>query len=532
MLAEEMTEEPRDARSVSFRTPAAAGRAGFRVIIIGAGLSGICMGVKLREAGIPFVIYEKNDQVGGTWYENHYPGCAVDIPTHFYSFSFDLKDDWSRHFARHDEIWSYLDGVVDRFGIRDAIRFGHTVDASVWDEQAGVWRVSFTDAQGEAGVDEGRALVSGVGQLNRPLTPNIPGLDSFTGPAVHTARWDRDLDVKDKRVALVGTGASSMQVGPAIADEVARLMVFQRSPPWANPNPNYFKTVPPGMVWALKHVPWFARWHRALLSWASGDGFHAMLQVDPTWDQPTLSLNAENHAFRERLVAHIKAELEGRDDLIARVIPVYPPYGKRMLRDNNWYRMLRKENVALVDSGVSAISANAVIDANGVAHETDVIIFATGFETRAMLAPLHVVGRNGQTIRDAWGDDDPRAYMGMTTPGFPNLFIMFGPNTALSHGGSLFFHAECQTRYIMQCIRELIERDLKAMEVRPSVHDAYNRSVDEAHGRMVWAHKGMTSWYKNDSGRVFTNSPWRLVDYWKMTWALNPSDYVLTPNNA
>ncbi len=527
MMMEEMTEGTTDARSIAWRRPLPKEqRDRLKVIVIGAGLSGICMGIKLKEAGIPFMIYEKNSEVGGTWFENTYPGCAVDIPNHFYSFSFDLKNDWSRHFARHDELWDYLNRCVDKYGIREFIRFSSSVEAARYNAETATWAIDVKKADGASERIEANLLISGVGQLNRPAYPKIPGLETFKGPVIHTAVWDHTVDLKGKRVALVGTGASSMQVGPAVAADVEKLLVFQRTPNWANPNPNYHRTVPPGMIWALQNIPYLARWHRTLLSWASGDGFHAMLQRDPDWDQPKLSLNAENHAFRERLVAHITSQVGDRPDLMAKVVPDYPPYGKRMLRDNNWYQMLRRDNVELIDSGVVEVKDGKLVDRHGVTHEADVIVLATGFQTTQMLAPMDITGLGGRTIRDAWGDEDPRAYLGISVPGFPNFFVLFGPNTALSHGGSLFFHAECQVRYVMQCIRELLETGNAAMDVRTATFDDYNRRVDDAHERMVWTHPGMTSWYKNSKGRVVTNSPWRLVDYWKLTYALNPSDYV------
>jgi 4-hydroxyacetophenone monooxygenase len=533
MMMEEMTEEDEDARSVPWRRPVPQDRLDhFRVVIVGAGLSGICMGIKLHEAGIPFIIYEKNPEVGGTWYENTYPGCGVDIPNHFYSFSFALKQDWSRHFAKHDELWTYLNDCVDRYGIRDNIRFGHSVLGARFDEARARWAVQVRGPDGSEKSMEANVFVSGVGQLNRPAIPDLPGLAEFKGPAFHTARWDHSVSLAGTRVALIGTGASSMQVGPAVAPEVEKLMVFQRTPTWANPNPNYHLTVTDGMSWVLQNIPYAARWHRVLLSWASGDGFHASLQVDPEWNQPGLSLNEENHRFRERLIAHIRSELGDRTDLIEKLIPSYPPYGKRMLRDNHWYKTLRRDNVELVSTGVRSLTADGVVDSDGRERKADIIVWATGFETTAMLAPMDIWGRGGRSIRDAWGAEDPRAYLGMTVVGFPNFFVLFGPNTALSHGGSLFFHAECQVRYVMQCLRQMLEMNHASMEVRAAPHDAYNRSVDDAHSRMVWANAATNSWYKNSKGRVFTNSPWRIVDYWKLTYALNPADYRFTAHQV
>lgn len=529
LIFEEMTGWPEDTRDVTWRRPVEPARAGPGVVIVGAGLSGICLAIKLRQAQIPFVIFEKNDAVGGTWYENSYPGCAVDIPTQTYSFSFEPKLDWSRHFATRGELWSYLEQCADKYDIRRDIHFGMEVTDARFDEERSLWQIVARDRDGTSHTTTSPVFVPAVGQLNRPSKPRIAGLDTFPGPVFHTAEWDHDVDVSGRRVALVGTGASSMQVGPAIAGKVDRLVVFQRTPNWAGLNKNYHETITAGMKWALANVPHFRQWHRALLFWASGDIMHPTIQVDPAWSDQRLSISAPNRRLRDTLTSYIRAEIGERTDLLDKVIPDYPPYGKRMLRDNYWYRMLKRDNVDLIASGVERIENDTLIDQNGGRHRADIIVLATGFQAGRMLWPMNIVGRGGRSIRDLWGDDDPRAYLGMTVPGFPNMFILYGPNTGLGHGGGLFFHAECQVRYIMQCLRELIEGGHATMECRAAVFDEYNRRVDEAHGRMVWTHGGVRNWYKNSRGRVVANSPWRLVDYWKLTSALNPHDFIYTP---
>jgi 4-hydroxyacetophenone monooxygenase len=533
MWLEEWNGEGQDLRSVAWRSePDSAERKRFMVVIVGAGLAGLCMGIKLREAGIPFVILEKNTEVGGTWYENSYPGAGVDIPNHFYSFSFAPKHDWSRHFAKRDELWAYLDELTDRFDIREHIRFGTEVVSAEFDEARSAWTVTTREPDGGTATVTGNVFVPAVGQLNRPKIPNIPGLDTFKGPAFHTARWDHGQDLAGRTVALVGTGASSMQVGPSIAGEVEKLLVFQRSPSWAALNPNYQREVSEGMQWALAHIPFFARWYRYLLFWASGDVLHTSLQVDPSWPHPERSLNAENDAMRERLTAYIRQELEGRPDLLAKSLPTYPPYGKRMLRDNGWYRMLRRPNVELIDAEVTRVTSDAIVDGEGRTHQVDVIVLATGFQASRMLWPMKVTGRAGRTLHEVWGEDDPRAYLGITVPGFPNMFVLYGPNTNLAHGGSLFFHAECQVRYVMQAVRELLEGGSAAIECRTEPFERYNAQLDEAHRSMVWNHGGMRNWYKNSRGRVVANSPWRLVDYWRLTLELDPADFLFTPRQA
>jgi 4-hydroxyacetophenone monooxygenase len=531
MFLEEMGDREQDPRRVHWRRPVPKAAQEVKIVIVGAGLSGLCMGIKLREAGIPFTIYEKNAAVGGTWFENSYPGCAVDIPNHFYSFSFERKSDWSRHFAKRDELWSYLEHCADKYDVRRDIHFDTEVSEARFDDKTARWNITVKDTSGASKTVVADIFVPAVGQLNKPSIPNIPGFDTFKGPAFHTARWDHSVDVAGKRVALVGTGASAMQTGPSIAPKVARLLVFQRSRHWTNFHPLYHREVSEGMKWALRHIPYFAEWYRFQLFWASGDVLHEMLQVDPAWPSQDISLNATNHEFRERLLNHIKSELADRPDLIEKVVPPYPPYGKRMLRDNHWFKMLKRDNVELINDGIARVEPDAVIDTAGKRHPVDMIVLATGFQATRMMLPMEIYGRGGKRLREVWEEENPRAFLGVSVPEFPNMFILFGPNTAVSHGGSMFFQAECQVRYVMQCLREMLERDLATMEIRVAPHDEYNRQLDELHGRMVWTHRGVKSWYKNAKGRVTTLMPWRLVDYWKMTHALNPSDYVVKPKS-
>jgi len=498
----------------------------FHVVVIGAGESGLATAIKLARLGIGYTILEKNKAVGGTWFENRYPGCGVDTPNHFYQYSFEPNHQWSRYFSPRDELWRYLEGVADRYQLRPNIRFNTEVTEASWDDASARWRVLARAADGSTLTLQANALVCAVGQLNRPRLPNIAGLERFAGPAMHTARWDDTVSLEGRRVAMIGTGASGMQVGPSIVDRVARLSIFQRSPHWAVHNPLYHAKVEPGKKWALANLPHYANWYRFQLFWASGDGLYRSLQVDPSWPTPDRSLNAENHAMRERLIEHIRAEVGNDPALLAKAVPDYPPYGKRMLRDNGWFRMLRRDTVDLITEPIDRIEPDAVVTNNGQRHPADVLVLATGFQADRLTWPMRIEGRAGRTLRGCWGDDDPRAYLGITVPGFPNFFLMYGPNTNLAHGGSAIFHSECQVRYTMLALRELIETGRRSLDVKPQVHDAFNERVDALHARMVWAHRGVGSWYKNRRGRVFATSPWRLLDYWNFTRVIDPDDYV------
>jgi 4-hydroxyacetophenone monooxygenase len=526
LVLEEINIEEQDRKTVGWRRmPAPEVLDRFDVLVIGAGFSGIGMAAKLKQAGIKHVVIEKNDNVGGTWYENSYPGCGVDTANHFYSYSFLLNPDWNHYFAKRDEIFDYIQRCYAQLDVASAVRLNEEVESAVWCEEDACWEVTIRRKDDSQYTLRPRVVVSAVGQLNRPAYPVIPGLASFKGPAMHTARWDHRVDLTGKRVAMIGTGASGMQVGPSIAPIVGKLTIFQRSPHWAAPNRLYFASVSESKRWALQSIPFYAKWFRFLLFWASSDGFHSSLRMDPDWPEPARALNATNNEMRKKLVEHITQEVGGNPELLKKVIPDYPPYGKRMLRDNHWYRMLTRSNVELLTGAVERITETGVVDSEGREHPADVLVLATGFQARRMLSPMHIVGRDGVVLRDQWGEDDPRAYLGITMPHFPNFFVIYGPNTNLAHGGSAIFHSECQIRYIMQAVRELAERNESALEVREEPFEQYNRKVDAAHRELVWSHPGVTSWYKNKHGRVTANSPWRLVDYRNMTAEFQPGEY-------
>ena len=527
MIYDELNFDGRDAKTVHWRNrPSTARLANFRVLVIGAGFSGIAMGAKLKEAGYDFTIVEKNADVGGTWLENTYPGIAVDTPNHFYSYSFRMNPDWDHYFARGNEIQDYIQTCYAEMAIADRLRFEQQVVSCVWSGRDAVWDVEVRRKDGTTYHERFNAVVSATGLLNAPSFPNIPGLADFAGPCFHSAQWDHGIDLAGKTVAMIGTGASGMQIGPAIAPQVGQLTIFQRSPHWVRPNPLIFRTVSDNWKWALANIPFYNKWYRFLLLWATSDGLLPQMRKDPTWHHAG-SLNAENHRIREWLESNILEQVGGNKDLAAKVTPAFPPYGKRMLRDGGFLNCLTRDNVELVTGPIQRITAHGVVDETGVEHPADVLVLATGFKAQCPLHPIEVVGTRG-SIRDHWGEDDPRAHLGITVPDFPNLFLIYGPNTNLGHGGSALFHSECQIRYIMQALREMVEHDIDVLEVKREPFDDYNRKLDAEFEGMVWTHPGVSSWYKNKAGRVVTNSPWALSVYHKLTAEFDPSEFKQT----
>lgn len=503
----------------------AAVTSGFLTVIVGAGVSGLAAAVSLRQAGLPFVVLERDTEVGGVWLENRYPGCGVDTPSYLYSLSFCYRA-WSSNFAKREEVAAYLRDLADHYDLRRDIRLGATVTSAVYDEGRLRWTLTYRDADGAEHDLEAGAVISGVGLFNTPAVPSLPGMSSFRGPLFHTARWPDDVDVTGERVAVIGTGASAMQVVPAIADRVAGLTVFQRSPQWVAPNASYFAPIAPGVHWLMEHVPFYHAWYRFRLAWTFNDKTHASLQVDPDWPHPERSLNAVNDAHRRYFTAYLTEQLGDREDLIAKSLPHYPPFGKRILLDNGWYAALRKPGVELVTDAIEEITPDGV-RAGGRDYPADVTVLATGFTARNYLGTLDVRGRGGRTLRETWGDDDATAYLGITVPGFPNFFLLYGPSTNPGAGGSVIFTVECQVRYITGLLTRLLDAGGGAVDCRPEVHDEYVRRVDEANNRMIWSHPGMTTYSRNGRGRVVTNSPWRVVDYWAMTREPDLADYLI-----
>lgn len=522
--------EPMMAEEMGFSTPEPPPEVAdddFQVVVIGAGVSGLLASLRLREAGIDHVVLEKNDSIGGTWLNNSYPGAGVDTPSYLYSFSF-YQRPWTTHFGKRDEVLGYIADMARKHGLLDRVHCGTEAVSATYDEAARKWTVRAQDSQGSR-VLIANAVITAVGQLNRPKIPAIPGASEFRGEIFHSACWPRDLDVTGRRVAVVGTGASAMQIVPAIAERVEHLTVFQRSPQWVAPNANYFRQVGDDTHYLMENVPFYAAWYRFRLAWTFNDKVHASLQKDADWPYPEKSINAVNDGHRRFFTKYLVDQLASDEDLIRKTLPAYPPFGKRMLLDNGWFAALRRDNVDLVTDPVVSITDGGLVTDAGDVYPADVIVLATGFEARRLLTPMDIRGRGGASLRETWGDDDASAYLGMSTPNFPNLFFMYGPNTNLGHGGSYIFIAECQARYIVDLLRTMVIKGIAAAECRPEVHDSYNQLVDEAHEKMIWTHPGMDTWYRNKDGRVVTNSPWRVVDYWRMTRLPHLDDYSLEP---
>jgi 4-hydroxyacetophenone monooxygenase len=501
---------------------------GFQVLVIGAGVSGMGAAIRLKQLGIPFTIVEKGTQVGGTWRDNRYPGAGVDTPNHLYSYSF-VPYDWSMYYCLRDELEEYLEHVAEKFALRPSIEFETTVESCEYDTQNREWIVKVQRADGTHAVKRANAVISAVGIFNPLVKPDIPGLESFEGPCFHTAEWPDDVEVEGKRVAIIGNGASAMQTGPAIQHDVEALTIFQRSPHWVAPNEHFGKKIPEPIRFLLREVPYYRAWYRMRVGWTVGDRMHKTLQKDDSWPHPERSLNRINDAHRAYFTEYLDSELGDRSDLRDKVLPTFPPLGKRLLMDNGWFRMLRNPKVTLVDEAVTEVRSDRVVTADGTEYEADVLVLATGFDVLRFINAYEVHGRSGRSLREVWDDIDARAYLGTVIPDFPNFFVIYGPNLQPGHGGSYMFTAELQTRYIMSVLTQMFEENLAAVECRQDVHDEYNERVDALHERMVWTHPGMSTYYRNERGRVVVNSPFRNAQFFAMTHKANLSDFETEP---
>ena len=468
-----------------------------RVAILGTGFGGLGMAIRLVQEGITsFTIYEKADGVGGTWRDNRYPGAECDVPSHLYSLSFAPKADWSRHYPEQPEILAYLEVCTDEWGLRPHIEFGTEIVSARFDDDTSVWHLeSRSGDEFEADV-----VVCALGQLNRPATPDIPGLDEFAGVQFHSARWPADHDLRGERVAVIGNGASAVQFVPRIAPEVEHLTIFQRSANWVMPKKN------PPFAAATKRlfarVPAVDRAYRSFLYLTFESRFFWFRRNS----RLARLIEKAGHAYREEEVAD--------PELRAKLTPDYPIGCKRILAVSDYYSTLVRDDVDVVDVAIERVTADGIVTTDGESHPVDTLILATGFESTDFLAPVQITGRAGQKLDEVW-HDGAEAYLGLTVAGFPNLFMLYGPNTNLGHN-SIVFMIERQIGYILQCLHELVDHRLASLEVRPEVMASYNRAVQKRMHQTVWE-AGCHSWYKTESGKVTNNWPTFTVEYWLAT---------------
>ncbi|MEU8820609.1 NAD(P)/FAD-dependent oxidoreductase [Actinoplanes sp. NPDC048796] len=500
----------------------------FTVAIIGAGMIGLNAAIKLGEAGFRYQVFEERDELGGTWSRNIYPGAAVDTPSHFYSYSFELNPSWSKYYPTGPEYLDYLRGVAGKYGLLPHLAFSTKVLGCAWDEQRQEWDITVRAADGTVRTHRANAVVTATGVLNAASIPEIKGADTFRGEIMHTAQWRPDVDLRGKRVVVLGTGCTSVQVVASIADQVNALHVVLRQPHWLIPERNVFAEVPDGMKWALTNIPYFHQWFRLKSYWWAADKGWPVARIDPDWYATHVSASPANDAVMQFCLSYLDRALAGRPDLKEKLTPDFPPFAKRIVKDPGFLDAIQRDHVSVHRASFAEIRPDGFVTTDGEFLEADVIIWATGFKLE-YLGFLDITGRDGVKLADAWAGQDPRAYLGITVPGFPNLFVTAGPNAAPNHGGGHNITSEEHVHYIVESLQHLVENGYTAMEPTTAATDDYNRRVDEALDETVWQHAGTANgYYRNSSGRAWVTCPWRLVDYWTMLRAPEPRDYHFT----
>ena len=499
--------------------------AGFKVAIIGAGVSGVLAAIRLEQLGLSsFTILEKNPEPGGTWWQNSYPGCRVDTPSLLYSYSFAPDPGWPEHFSHQPDLLNYVKQTVATGKFGNRLRCNTTVESMTWNDASAVWELEVRNGDGSIERITANFVIGATGLLRIAKMPAIDGVADFAGPSFHSTHWNHEVDLDGKRVAVIGTGASANQIVPAIASITGEVLIYQRTPHWMLSHPQYGKALSGTERQLIEKIPAYLSWFRFRQFWQVGDEILPTLRIDPAWPHPERSVNAANDKLREQLTQYITSQLGDRTDLIEKVLPKYPPYGKRMLLDNGWYQALRRDNVRLITTPIQRITADGITTTDG--HEkVDVIVFATGFDANQVLWPIKVTGRDGADVRKRL-DESPQAYQGMAIRDCPNLLITPGPNGTPGHGGNGIFFAECQVGYILECLRAMFEHNWTRLEVRSEAVKSYVDEVTAELEHYVWSLPGISNWFRGSRDRVTTIVPKRLIEIWQESKGPRLDDYA------
>lgn len=507
------------------REPSDEVKQSYHVTVIGAGIGGVAAGIQLKRLGIPFTIIDENDGIGGTWWKNDYPDARVDIASHHFQYSFMRNYPWKHNFAPASEVQKYIEQAAQDHDLIPHISLNTKLSAAEWDEGRGQWRLTL---EGATGAQEKRtsAIISAAGLFNRPNKPDIAGLESFEGPWFHSTEWDHDVDYRGKRVGIVGVGSTGAQIMPRVAQEAAHVSVFQRSPQWVATVDGYKSDVSAETQWLFDTVPYYWNWYCFALFHAMFGDVEGLQNADPDWQAKGGIISERNDNLRAYLTENIRSKLADRPDLIAKLIPDFPPFTKRTVIDNGWFDALRRDNVDLVTEGIDHITGNAVVTKDGTEHPVDLLVLSAGFKTEDYLWPVRYSGVNGVTLEQAWAKDGARSYLGMTMPQFPNLFIVYGPNGQARAGG-LFPWIEIWVRYGVHAIVQMVEAGAHVMECRQSVFDDYNAKMDEAMKQCIWDVPGQKSYYLNRFGRTSANMPWKPDQYYHWVKQSDLADFEL-----
>jgi 4-hydroxyacetophenone monooxygenase len=497
------------------------------VAIIGAGLAGIITALAAAEAGVAYEIFDRNDEVGGTWLTTTYPGIGVDTPSAYYSLSREVNPNWSSYYPQGAEYQAYLVSLADKYGVREHTRFRTEVEALWWDDKRDQWQVHSVDRDGNRDISHVRVVITAAGYLNRPRWPELPGRNTFAGTSIHSAQWDPSLDLSGKRVAIIGAGCTAVQIVDACVDDIEHLTVFQRQPHWVAPRKRPTDDVPEHRRYLGRHLPYYANWHRLKSYWGTADNNYPIILQDPEWAKDHLSISPANDVLLQMCLEYIDRTFGAGTELAKKVTPDFAPYGKRIIRDpGGYYAALTRDHVDVEASEPAEVNAKGIVTQDGRQIDLDIIVYATGYHLD-FLSTVDIRGRDGKQLADEWGDS-PRAYRGGTVPGFPNLFINSAPNYSPGHGAGANFSMEVMAHYIVECLQLMALRGATTMEVTQQAYEDYVAAIDEAMSRTVWCHTpNAHTYYRSGSGRVVVASPYRLVDVWRQHRAPVEEDFIL-----
>ncbi len=519
------------ARGLSWEQPPAPERVeGFSVIVVGAGMGGLNAAAQLKHAGISFTVIEKNAGVGGTWFENRYPGARVDSPSRAYMHILGAELDPPSPWCTRAENQRYFNWVADRYGIREHVVFDTEVVTMTWHEETATWEVVAKGPDGER-VLRANAVISAVGLLSRPNLPQIEGLGDFAGLAFHTARWPDGLDLSDKRVAVIGTGCSGVQLVPELAKLAAHTTVFQRTPQWLFEHDGYLSPFPAQATWLDHNFPFHPNFMRFRTNWLLGPYLSGPTrEIDPDFEDP-YARSAVNKQIRDERIEFIKKKLASRPELIDKMIPPHPPFSTRPVQVDSGYNMydaILRDDVTLITERIERVTLTGVRTVDGADHHVDAIVYATGFRANECLWPMEVLGRGGRSVHDLWSKDGPRAYIGVMVPGFPNLFLIYGPNMNPYGGLGVVNHEEMATRFLLDCISELILTGKSSVDVTEQAYWRYNDQLDEREKFKIYKDPRANSYYRNEHGRSVTNCPFPGNEMWHRLRRPDFGDLIVT----
>ena len=487
-------------------------REDFTVTVIGAGMGGLNAAIQLKRAGIPFSVIEKNSGVGGTWYENRYPGARVDTPSRLYTHVFGVDYSYAYPFCPWTENRKYFNWVADTFDVRGDITFDTEVRSLAWDEAASMWDITVDGPEGRRTL-RSNAVITAVGFLNRPNMPDIAGMERFDGPSWHTARWPAEFDPKGKRVAVIGTGCTGIQMVPELALGAGHVTVFQRTPQWLFGAPGYRSPFPSQVPWLDRNLPYHTNFMRLRIAAGFIAGFGPLAQVDPHF-QDEHATSPVNKVARDNCIAFLKEKLAD-PDLVEKMTPEHPVLSARPVLVDPEYSILdaiQRDNVTLVTDGIRGITETGVETEDGKVHEVDAIVYATGFKATEYLFPMSITGRGGRTVEELWSRTGAQGYLGAMIPGCPNLWTLYGPNT---NGGLLVpAFQEMETYYALKCIERLILEDRKSIDVREEPYRRYNEMLDERNRGMAWSDPRAENYYWTKFGRSATQNPLTPLEVW------------------